>query len=67
MGSGKTKRNWISAAHVPGVENGLADQLSRKYDNESEWKLNPNIFQMLTNRWGLPDVDMFASRFNMQI
>ena len=59
--------NWISAAHVPGVENVLADQLSRKYDDEAEWKLNPNVFQMITNRWGLPDVDMFASRFNKQI
>ena len=59
--------NWISAAHVPGVENVLADQLSRKYDDEAEWKLNTNVFQMITNRWGLPDVDMFASRFNKQI
>ena len=30
------QRNWISAAHVPGVENVLADQLYRKYDAESE-------------------------------
>ena len=58
---------WISAAHVPGVDNCLADRLSRKYDNESEWMLDPLVFKKISVLWGLPEVDMFASSLNRQI
>ena len=32
-----------------------------------EWKLNEGIFTELMNIFGMPEVDMFASRLNKQI
>ena len=36
---------WITAAHIPGVENVTADYESRKSYKDAEWMLNPEIFQ----------------------
>ena len=35
----------ITAAHVPGAENVIADYESRKSYKDAEWMLNPEIFQ----------------------
>lgn len=57
---------WISATHVAGVDN-PADKHSRIFHDTTEWKLNEAVFESLTERWGLPDVDLFASRLNHQV
>ena len=36
---------WITCAHVPGVQNVEADKESRKPYKQSEWMLNPNLFE----------------------
>lgn len=57
----------VSAQHVPGLSNYLADQLSRIAVDSSDWKLNPVLFREITDRWFLPTVDLFATRVNRQV
>ena len=60
--------NWLSCAHIPGIENTLADCLSRMVHIEaSEWKLDPYTFDEIVKTWGLPQIDLFASFSNKQI
>lgn len=62
------KRNvWLSTAHVPGVDNVHADEASREFQDESEWQLNPKIFQDLVTAFGNPMMDLFATRLNWQV
>lgn len=58
---------WLIAAHIPGVQNDLADSLSRKFSNNVEWCLNQNIFNIICNRMGHPSVDLFATRLNTKL
>ena len=57
----------ISAAHIPGKHNILADSASREFIDAAEWMLSPEIFDNITQEYGLPDIDLFASRLNRQI
>ena len=59
--------NIIRAAHIPGVENVTADKESRQLRRDTEWKLNPSVFEKLQKIFGNMEVDMFASRLNYQI
>jgi hypothetical protein len=57
---------WLSAAHVPGVENVLADTRSREFRNEAEWMLNKkdflNFFPDLKKiRWTFLQVDLITN------
>eukprot|EP00794_Sanderia_malayensis_P010499 gene10499-11598_t len=59
---------WISAAHVPGVDNTIADNKSRKFHDNTEWQLLPKHFDTITNSLNfMPTVDLFASRVNHQL
>ena len=57
----------ISAAHIPGKHNVLADIASREFRDAAEWKLCPEIFSRLVHKFGMPDIDLFASRLNHQL
>lgn len=54
----------LSAVHLKGEKNAVADFLSRRAQRESDWVLNREIFNLIAMRWGLPDVDLFASKEN---
>lgn len=56
----------VSAAHIPGKENLEADKNSRKFNDEIEWQLNPNLFKSICDMFGVPEIDLFASRINRQ-
>ena len=59
-----SQHNWtLSARHVPGVENVLPDQLSRRLDR-SDWQLNPALFDLANQLWGPHTVDRFATSVN---
>lgn len=59
---------WISAAHVPGVENKRADKKSREFNDHIEWMLHKTIFDKVVKDLGFkPTIDLFASRLNHQI
>ena len=57
----------ISAIHIPGKLNVLADHKSRIFNDSIEWMLNPRIFRGVVARLGQPDIDLFALRVNHQI
>ena len=53
--------NWI-----PREQNELADFYSKEVDS-SDWKLRPDVFALLTDRFGTFDIDLFASYNNYQV
>ena len=52
--------------HCPGSEM-KADEASRKFKDETEWQLNQAIFEDLCVEFGVPDIDLFASRINCKV
>ena len=58
---------WISAAHIPGKNNIQADRKSTVFTDNKEWMLRKDIFQNVTEIWGEPTIDFFASRLNAQV
>lgn len=60
----KQRNIWISAYHIPGVDNVTADRYSRKLSFHTEWMLDKNVFKKLCLEFGTPDIDLFASRSN---
>ena len=61
------KGTRVSAAHIPGKQNILADTASRKFHNASEWMLSKNILNNLIACFYMPKIDLFASRLNKQL
>ncbi|MCP3929301.1 MAG: hypothetical protein GY705_09400 [Bacteroidetes bacterium] len=57
----------LTAGHVPGVKNVLADKESRTHNYDIEWSLKKNWFDWLVDQFGKPDVDLFASRINKKL
>jgi hypothetical protein len=53
---------WLSAAHVPGAKNVSADELSRHFNLQLEWKVSASVFQKISACFGSPEIDLFASR-----
>jgi len=60
----RVRNIWLSAAHIPGVANVIADSNSRIFSHSSEWSINKDIFNTITNYLGKPDIDLFATRLN---
>ena len=55
---------WLSAQHIPGKQNSMADNYSRKFNLNTDWMLDASVFNSLISSFFYPDVDLFASRFN---
>ena len=58
---------WLSAPHLPGHLNVLADEKSRVFNDKTEWKLNQMVYQDIVHTFTIPDIDLFASRLNFQL
>ena len=59
---------FVSAAHIPGVENVVADAESKKVNMDAEWMLNSDLPQAALRQLNAtPDIDLFASRLNAQL
>ena len=58
---------WLMPTFVPGCLNVEADHESRVFSENTEWQLNVNIFREISGNWGIPDIDLFASRLNNQV
>ena len=56
----------ITAQHLPGVQNKIADAESRTIIDRSDWQLNPVIFHRIAIQFGPIEVDMFASCLTTQ-
>jgi hypothetical protein len=44
-----------------------ADHESRSHAGDTEWELNAEVFQTLVEQYGLPELDLFASRLNNKV
>lgn len=58
---------WLSITYLPGILNVTADEKSRQFNDRTEWKLNENYFQQITQKFGTPSIDLFASHLNFQL
>ena len=59
---------WVTAAHIPGCSNIVADWESRNFSKQdAEWMLDPrNLQTSLSDLQFKPTIDLFASRLNNQ-
>ena len=57
----------ISASHMPWKSNILADKASGKFHCNTAWMPRPDLFWSIAQKWGTPDIDLFASRLNAQL
>lgn len=51
----------IVARYIPGRYNAVSDSLSRM-TQLPEWSLSPQILSIIFSKWGIPQVDLFASK-----
>ena len=60
---------FLTAAHIPGIENEEADRQSRaKHNSELEWQIDSTILRECFDKLNvMPEVDMFATRINTQL
>ena len=58
---------WLSAVHIPGKQNILADKEFGENRFDVEWKLGSQLFEHIITLWGTPSVELFASRLNYQL
>lgn len=63
MGMVYAKRNW-GFCRVCGLKENLADEGSRITNIDTEWKLANYAFQKIKNKFGIPTMDLFATRIN---
>ena len=56
----------LQVAHIKGLENQVADRLSRVMDNYN-WQLHPGLFGLIDRLFGPHTVDRFASVVNTQL
>ena len=55
----------LKARHIPGRLNVIADQLSREgLILLTEWSLHQEVADALFEKWGQPNLDLFATRYN---
>ena len=57
----------LSAQHIPGVTNWVADAESRATEGYLDWQLSLRIFQWINVTWGPLEVDLFVSRLSSQL
>ncbi|KAI2665751.1 hypothetical protein H4Q32_022840 [Labeo rohita] len=51
----------LRATHIPGEANRMAGSLSRQVSLGGEWRLHPQSVQLIWDRFGQAQVDLFAS------
>lgn len=55
---------WIFASYIKSKDNFEADSESRKLEPETEYELSNSVFREIVEAFGVPDIDLFASRSN---
>ena len=57
----------LQATYLPGVQNDLADLLSRTVADHREWSIPQSIADQLFLLWERPSIDLFASKQNARL
>lgn len=60
----ETRAIIVYASYIKSADNSLADAESRRSHPDIEWELNDLAFLKITNAFGQPELDLFASRLN---
>ena len=60
----ETKRLYLLAQHVPGTNNVVADEESRKMRDHNEWKIDSTVIRYFIKEC---QIDLFASRLTRQL
>ena len=60
-------KTWLTAAHIPDIQNMDADRESRIFNKRTEWQLNPDVFSQIQMLWVTSEIDLFATRANRQL
>lgn len=55
---------WLFASYIASTDNHEADKESRRIGLETEWELSDDAYRIITLNFGLPKIDLFASRVN---
>lgn len=55
---------WIFASYIKSKDNIEADRESRHFNIDTEWELSTEAYHMITNEFGIPEIDLFATRIN---
>ena len=63
----ENREMWLSVAHIPGVDNEIADYKSRNFADNPEWGLKQDIFDTIVRVFGKPEIDLFATRLNAKL
>ena len=58
------RRLWLYASYIPSNKNIEADAQSRKKNIDTEWELASFAYKKITNTFGSPSIDLFATRVN---
>ena len=57
----------LTAEHLPGKNNQVADEESRAVRDRCDWMIHPELFARIHQEMGPLDVDLFASRLTYQL
>lgn len=60
----EARQIFIFSSYIRSRDNTDADRASRHTNIDTEWDLNTNNFQDIVQKFGQPDIDLFASRLN---
>lgn len=60
----EVRNNYLFASYIPSKENIEADFQSRITNIETEWELAHYAYNMITSKFSVPEIDLFASRIN---
>ena len=57
----------LTAEHLPGTDNYIADEESRTIQSSAEWQLHQGVFRQILGSLGRCNIDLFATRLNAQL
>lgn len=55
---------WITASYIKSGDNVVADRESRIKNIDTEWELADHAFRQVVEKFGHPEIDLFATRNN---
>ncbi|XP_018377926.1 PREDICTED: uncharacterized protein LOC108770722 [Trachymyrmex cornetzi] len=55
---------FIFASYISSKDNADADFESRRLGDGTEFELSETVFRRIVKEWGLPEIDLFATRIN---
>lgn len=58
------RKLFVFASYIKSKDNTEADQESRRFNIDIEWELASTVFDKITNTFGRPQIDLFATRLN---